>query len=116
MRKFKIILFIVSIIFCYPFNQVKSQTQKRAMTFLDIIQMRSVWEQDISPDGKWFIYTLTIPDWGKNKSFSDIYITPLTGGKTMQMTFTKDKNESSLKWYKDGSFFAFLSDRSENKN
>ncbi len=32
------------------------------------------------------------------------------------MTFTKDKNESSLKWYKDGSFFAFLSNRSGNTN
>ena len=103
MRKFKIILFILSIIFCYPFTQGKAQEQKRAMTFLDIIQMNEVRSPDVSPDGKWFIYTLTIPDWAKNKSFSDIYITPLTGGKTKQMTFTKDKNESSLKWYKDGS-------------
>lgn len=53
MRKLKIILFIVSIIFCYPFNQIKSQTQKRAMTFLDIIQMNEVRSPDISPDRKW---------------------------------------------------------------
>jgi dipeptidyl aminopeptidase/acylaminoacyl peptidase len=105
------------VILFYPFSQIKAQTQKRAMTFLDIIEMRSLgWQEDISPDGKWFIYTLNIPDWEKNKSFSDIYITPLTGGKTKQMTLTKDKNESSPKWYKDGSFFAFLSNRSENKN
>jgi len=116
MRIIKITIFILFIIFCYPFTQGKAEEQKRAMTFLDIIQMRSVWETDISPDGKWFIYTISVPDWEKNKRFSDIYITPLTGGKTKQMTFTKDKNESSPKWYKDGSFFAFLSNRSENKN
>ena len=116
MRPIKIIILISVAILFYPFTQVKSQTQKRAMTFLDIIQMKSLgWQEDISPDGKRFIYTIRVPDWGKSKSYSDIYITPI-GGKTKQMTFTKDKNESSPKWYKDGSFFAFLSDRSENKN
>jgi dipeptidyl aminopeptidase/acylaminoacyl peptidase len=86
------------------------------MTFLDIIEMRYYrgGRQDISPDGKWFIYALFVPDWGKSKSFSDIYITPI-GGKTKQMTFTKDKSENSPRWYKNSSIFAFLSDRSENK-
>ena len=117
MRPIRITIFILIVILFYPFTQGKAQEQKRAMTFLDIFQVRySTGEPDISPDGKWFIYTLSVPDWGKNKRFSDIYITPLTGGKTKQMTFTKDKNESSPKWYKDNSFFAFLSDRSENKN
>ena len=115
MRIIKITTFILVIALCYPFTQGRAEEQKRAMTFLDIIQMRSVWEQDISPDGKWFIYTITVPDWEKDKSFSDIYITPI-GGKTKQMTFTKDKNENSPKWYEDSSFFAFLSNRSENKN
>jgi len=116
MRIIKITPLILSIIFFYLFTQIKAETQKRPMNFLDIIQMRSVWEKDISPDGKWFIYTISVPDWEKSKSFSDIYITPLSGGKTKQMTFTKNKNETSPKWYKEGSFFAFLSDRSENKN
>jgi dipeptidyl aminopeptidase/acylaminoacyl peptidase len=106
----------LSIIFCYPFAQGKAEEQKRAMTFLDIIQMRHIGDTDISPDGKWFIYTISVPDWEKNKRFSDIYIVPLTGGKTKQMTFTKDKEEDSPKWYKDSSFFAFLSDRLDDKN
>ncbi len=115
---FKTILIILSIIFCYPFTQGKAEEQKRAMTFLDIIEMRSLGSRrgDISPDGKWFIYTITVPDWEKNKRYSDIYMTPLSGGETKQMTFTKDKNENSPKWYKDSSFFAFISNRFEDKN
>lgn len=111
----KIKILILSILFCYPFTQGKVEEQKRAMTFLDVIQMRSVYSGDISPDGKFFIYEMDVPDWEKNTSFSDIYITPI-GGKTKQMTFTKDKNESSPKWHKDSSFFAFLSNRHEGKN
>lgn len=92
MRLTKITIFILSILFCFPFTQIKAQKQRRAMTFLDIIQMRSLGSRqnvDISPDGKWFVYTIRVPDWEKNRRFEDIYITPLTGGKTKQMTFTK---------------------------
>lgn len=53
MRPIKIIILISITFLFYPFNQVKYQTQKRAMTFLDIIQMRSLGDADISPDGKW---------------------------------------------------------------
>lgn len=119
MRKIKIAMFVFSILFCHPFTQGKAVEQKRAMTFLDIIQMRSLGMRgsgDISPDGKWFVYPIRVPDWEINKRFTDIYITPLSGGKTKQMTFTKDKNEKSPKWHKDSSFFAFLSNRSEDKN
>jgi dipeptidyl aminopeptidase/acylaminoacyl peptidase len=73
------------------------------------------WHTDISPDGEWFIYTISVPDWEKNNVFSDIYITPLSGGKTKQKTFTKDKSEYLPRWYKDNSIFAFLSDDTENK-
>jgi hypothetical protein len=37
------------------------------MTFLDIIQMWLIGTTDISPDGKWFIYTISVPDWEKIK-------------------------------------------------
>ena len=116
MRIIKITIFILSILIFYPFTQGKAEEQKRAMTFLDIIQMKHPSKPDISPDEKWAIYTIFSPDWGKNKRFTDIYITPLIGGKTKQVTFTKDKNESSPKWDKDSSFFAFLSNRSDDKN
>ena len=115
MRVIKITIFMLSIIFCFLFTQGKAEGQKRAMTFLDIIQMRYSNEHNISPDGNWFIYTITVTDWDKSKRFQDIYITPLTNVKTKQITFTKDKNERSPKWYKNSSFFAFLSNRSENK-
>jgi Tol biopolymer transport system component len=86
------------------------------MTFLDIIQMRFCRAPDISPDGKWFIYVLQIPDWKNNKKYSDIYLTPLSGGATRQMTFTVDRNERSPTWCKNSSFFAFISGRSEAKS
>lgn len=113
MKKIVVISILISIFASFSFTY--AGVNKSPMTFKDIVEIRSVGSYDVSQDGKMFIYTLSTPDIEKNKRFSDIFVTPLAAGKTRQMTFTKDKNESSPKWYKDGEFFAFLSDRFENK-
>jgi len=87
--------------------------QMRPMTFLDQRQMRSAAGYAPSPDGKWMLYTITSPDWKEAKSQSDVYLVSLERGvtSTRQLTFTKDKNESSPRWAHDGSFFVFASNR-----
>jgi len=114
MRPIKVTIFIFIIILLNPFSKIKAETQKRAMTFLDIIEMQGIQRGDISPNGKWYIYSLTVPHWQKNRRSSDLYITPI-GGKTRQVTFTKDRNEHSPSWYKDSSIFAYLTQGSEHK-
>jgi dipeptidyl aminopeptidase/acylaminoacyl peptidase len=85
----------------------------KPMTFLDMRQMRSVGSPTPSPDGKWMLYTLTTPDWKEAKTQSDIYLVSIPQGlpSTKQMTFTKEKNESSPRWTRDGSAFFFTSNR-----
>jgi dipeptidyl aminopeptidase/acylaminoacyl peptidase len=88
-------------------------TAQRPMTFLDAQNMRQVAGQDVSPDGKSMLYALSIPDWSAARRQSDVYLVSFDGGlqTTRQLTFTKDKNETSPKWSRDGKFIAFLSDR-----
>ncbi|MBI4913540.1 MAG: S9 family peptidase [Acidobacteria bacterium] len=85
---------------------------RRPMTFMDVMDMRSVGSGSLSPDGSRVLYTITIPNWKAGKNFTDIFVAD-TEGKVppRQMTFTKDKNESSPQWARDGRRFAFLSDR-----
>ena len=87
--------------------------RSRPMTFLDSQQMRQVGATTPSPDGKWMLYTLSTPDWKEAKRQTDIYLVSLQQGvaSTKQMTFTKEKNETSPRWAHDGSFFVFLSNR-----
>jgi dipeptidyl aminopeptidase/acylaminoacyl peptidase len=86
---------------------------RRPMTFLDAQNMRQTAAPDLSSDGKSMLYTLSIPDWNQARRQTDIYLVSTERGlaSTRQLTFTKDKNESSPKWSRDGSFIAFLSDR-----
>lgn len=80
---------------------------------MDVMEMRNVGNPDVSQDGKWVLYTHSIPDWKAAKSYTDIYLVSTSQGlpSTKQMTFTKDKNETSPRWAPNGSFFAFLSNR-----
>ena len=89
------------------------QSGARPMTFLDMQQMRQVGSPTPSPDGKWLLYTLSTPDWKEAKRQTDLYVVSMQQGvaSTRQLTFTKDKNETSPKWTRDGGFFLFLSNR-----
>ncbi len=85
----------------------------RPMSFMDVMEMRSVSSAAISPDGKWVLYTLSVPDWKAGRSFTDIYLVSTETGlaSTRQMTFSKDKNETQPRWSRDGRYFVFASNR-----
>jgi len=85
----------------------------RPITFLDRQLQRDVGSPTPSPDGKLMLYTLSTPDWSQAKRQTDIYLVSVKDGlsSTRQMTFTKDKNETSPRWSRDGKFFVFLSNR-----
>jgi dipeptidyl aminopeptidase/acylaminoacyl peptidase len=86
--------------------------EKRAMTFLDIVEMRSVGGGSLSPDGKHVLYTVSIPQWKAGRNFTDIFVAAADGSSPpRQMTFTKEKNETQPRWARDSRRFAFLSDR-----
>ena len=91
---------------------VSAQT-KRPMTFLDVQNMRQIGNPEVSPDGRWMLYTLSVPDWRAERNQSDIYLVSTERGvsSTRQMTFTRDKTETNPRWSADGSFFVFTSDR-----
>ena len=85
----------------------------RPISFLDRQLQREIGSPTPSPDGKWLLYTLSTPDWSQAKRQTDIFLVSIKDGlaSTRQMTFTKDKNETSPRWSRDGKFFVFLSNR-----
>src|SRR5690242_5111179 len=93
-----------------------SAQSKRPMSFLDVQNMRQVGTPDLSTDGHWLLYTLSVPDWKEARRQSDIFVVNTDRGlvSTRQLTYTKDKTETMPRWSRDGSFFVFASDRDAN--
>ena len=89
------------------------QSDKRPMNFLDVQLIRSAASLAVSPDGRWVLYTLSVPDWKEARSTTDIWLVSAERGVSSQrqLTFTKDKSEGSPAWSIDGSFFVFSSNR-----
>ena len=59
------------------------------------------------------LYTVSAMDWKEARRQTDIYVVSIQQGiaSTKQLTFTKEKNETSARWSKDGTWFVFLSNR-----
>ena len=60
------------------------------------------------------IYSIQIPDISIGEYYSDLYLRDVVTGAERQMTFTPEKNEAAPAWHSDGTFFAFISNRSGN--
>lgn len=83
----------------------------RPMTFMDVMEMRSVSGGQLSRDGRRVVYTVGIPHWKSGKVHTDLFVADTATGAARQMTFTPEKSEGSPQWAPDGQRFAFLADR-----
>ncbi len=83
---------------------------KRAMTVDDLWAMKRMTDLAVSPDGKWIAFSAREHDMKKNKSYSQIWLVPATGGKAEQLTAGPHFN-GVPRWISDGSAISFISDR-----
>jgi dipeptidyl aminopeptidase/acylaminoacyl peptidase len=112
-----LILLLLTVV-AAPTVNAQSAGGTRPMTFLDVQHLRSVGSPAVSPDGAWMLYTLSTMDWKEARRQTDIYLVSTQNGvsSTKQLTFTKEKQETSPRWSKDGRFFVFLSNREAPEN
>lgn len=88
----------------------QQMAQKRPITFADLISMHRLSEPQISPDGKWIVYSVSTPDWEKNHAVRDIWVAPLSGAETARQ-LTRGGSDTRARWSPDGKRIAFISER-----
>ncbi|MFC2140067.1 hypothetical protein ACFLR4_05325, partial [Bacteroidota bacterium] len=74
-----------------------------------------VYDPQISPDGKWIAYTVSVPSIEKNNFNSDIWLIPIEGGAPRQLT-SSPNGDHSPRWSPCSKMIAFLSDRNDKTN
>lgn len=80
----------------------------------DLSRFRNVSDPQLSPDGAWVAYTVSVVDSAKDRTNADIWMTTWDGTQTVRVTFTTD-NETTPRWSPDGRWLAFLSGREAGK-
>ena len=87
-----------------------SPAAARPMEVEDLFRAKRVSDPQISPDGASVAYTVTEVDKAENRSQSDIWILPSTGGEPRRLT-SSPKHDRHPRWSPDGKWIAFESNR-----
>jgi len=81
---------------------------KRPMTFADLQAMKRVSAPQISPSGKWVLFSVTDVSLEKNSKTNHLWVVPLAGGKEVQLT--TGSGESNGRFSPDGKSVMYSAD------
>ena len=82
----------------------------RPFRFDELARVRRVGAFSVSPDGRWIVYSVGVPDVEANRTRSTLWIAPATGGAPRSLT-SGDVRDSDPRFSPDGKTIAFLSNR-----
>ena len=84
--------------------------QNRAITVEDYLALKNVGDPQISPDGKWVVYTIGTISLQDNKSTSRLWLANVATGVAKELSQGAGSDRSP-RWSPDGQTIAFLSGR-----
>lgn len=88
--------------------------EKQPMTFIDLLEVPSLSDPRLSPNGHQLVYVLAETDWKANKQISHIWRINADGSGLVQMT-NNSQGERSPQWSPDSKQIAFITKREDVK-
>ena len=94
---------------------VAAAQTRQAMSFVDVLELPSIQDPQLSPDGKQVLFVIDRPDWKGNRRVGHIYRINADGTNQVQLTFG-ERGESSPRWSPDGKAIVFTTRRDADTN
>ena len=82
---------------------------RHPFTFEDMMSLKRVGDPQVSPDGKWVLFSAVDVNLEKNTRVSHLWVVPVAGGDSRQIT--SDTGETRGRWSPDGKRFLFISSK-----
>ncbi|QCX41000.1 S9 family peptidase [Aureibaculum algae] len=88
---------------------------QKAIDTADLMNLKSVSDPQISPDGKWVAYLTTEMDLKKDESQSQLWMISIEGGPAIPMTSKDFYSPNSPRWSPDNKYLSFLASKKNEK-
>ncbi|HTC46205.1 MAG TPA: S9 family peptidase [Candidatus Aquilonibacter sp.] len=92
---------------CFAFTFSAFAQAKHPFTFEDMMKLKRVGDPQVSPDGKWVIFSVVDVSLEANTKTPHIWIVPTAGGQEREIIADQDADRP--RWSPDGKRFTFLS-------
>ncbi len=94
---------------------IATAAEKRPLAPQDLWAIKRVGAPALSPDGRQVVFT--VQEWSveKNKSTTNLWLVPVSGGEPRRLT-TANTADTAPTWSPDGTRIAFLSKRGDDEN
>jgi dipeptidyl aminopeptidase/acylaminoacyl peptidase len=104
---------LILLILISPF--IYAQETKKILSIDNIVNLKSVRNTQISPDGKWIAFTVSKADLEKDKSETRLWMIPAAGGEAIPMT-AKGYSVSQPRWSPDNKYLSFQAAKNGSKS